>query len=208
MKVIPFIYSEIFELASNAYLIIDSQNNCVVIDPGANDTKILNYIKNNKLNLKGILLTHGHFDHIAGVNILLKNFKTEVYVAEEDIRLLNNPHLNCSDRFSRKDVVVKEVPKVLEDWQELKLLEETIQVIKTPYHTEGSVCFYLKDSKVLFSGDSLFKGSVGRMDFVTSKPELFEQSLRIILSLPSDTLVYPGHEDTTTIGEEKKNYMM
>ena len=208
MKVIPFIYSEIFELASNAYLVIDIQNNCVVIDPGANDDKILNYIKNNKLNLKGILLTHGHFDHIAGVNILLTNFKTEVYVAEEDIKLLNNPHLNCSDRFSRKDVVVKETPKILEDWQELNLLEETIQVIKTPYHTEGSVCFYLKDSKVLFSGDSLFKGSVGRMDFVTSRPELFEQSLRLILSLPSDTFVYPGHEDTTTIGEEKKNYMI
>ena len=103
---------------------------------------------------------------------------------------------------------MKEVPKILEDWQELRILEETIQVIKTPYHTEGSVCFYLKDSKILFSGDSLFKGSVGRMDFVTSKPELFEQSLRIILSFPGDTLVYPGHEDTTTIGEEKKNYMM
>ncbi len=208
MKIIPFIYSEIFELAANAYLISDSKNNCVVIDPGANDDKILNYIKSHKLNLKGILLTHGHFDHIVGVNILLKYYDCPIYISEEDERLLKNPHLNCSDRFSRKDVTVKTEPTILKDWEELDLLEEKIQVIKTPYHTEGSVCFYLPDSKVLFSGDSLFKGSVGRMDFITSKPELFEQSLKIILSLPGETLVYPGHEDTTTIEEERKNYMM
>ena len=101
-------------------------------------------------------------------------------------------------------VYIKSKIDTISDKQELNILSEPIRVIETPYHTIGSVCYYLKDSKILFSGDSLFKDSIGRDDLPTSIPYRKSASLNKIMSLPEDVKVYPGHGLFTSIGEEKK----
>lgn len=203
MKIIPFTYCEGIELYANTYLLIDDNDDCVVIDPGKDYPGIVEFIKENELNLKGVLLTHGHFDHIRGVKILSDEFNVFAYINAEDEKFLTDTHFNGSDRFSLKKVVV-EVPHILiKDGEILKLLQEPIEVIATPYHTSGSVCFYLKDSGVIFTGDSLFAGGFGRADFPGARPDLFNSSIKKLFSLPGNVEVYPGHEEKTTIENER-----
>lgn len=204
MRIIPFIYSEVFELAANGYLLIDDNNDCVFVDPGKEDARVVNYIKENGLTLKAILLTHGHFDHIAGIKYLLKYFPVPIYIHSSDKEFLKNPKLNCSDRFSRKDIVIDDEPITFKDGEVLKILSESIKVIHTPFHTKGSACFYIEKANALISGDTLFFMSIGRTDFPNACPELIDSSLAKLMSLKDDTKVYPGHGEETTIGFERK----
>ncbi len=200
MEIKPFIYGDNYiELSANTYLVIDGKD-CVLVDPGKEDPKIVEFIKENSLNLKGILLTHGHFDHMRGIIA----FECPVYIHKNDVELLNNPHLNCSDRFSRKNVSIDITPIEVEEGTEINLLSKPIKVIHTPYHTLGSVCYYIPEEKILFSGDTLFKDAMGRSDFVTSDPSLIKPSLAKLGALPDDVILYPGHGDLTSIGYERK----
>ena len=203
MKVFPFINTDWFELYANTYVIVDEQGNAAIVDPGKPDSRVISFLSDSGYKPKAILLTHGHFDHIQGIDNLVKTFNIPVFLNEKDGEFLKNPKLNCSDKFSRKDVIIKSEYTPIKDGDVLKLLSEDILVIETPYHTEGSSCFYLKDSKILFSGDSLFKGSIGRSDFPTSDATKIVGSLNKILSLPEETIVYPGHNEATTIKEER-----
>lgn len=200
MKLKSFIYNNFYELNANTYVLYDDAN-CVVIDPGKNNDDVSNFINENHLNLKGILLTHGHFDHIQGIANLLKSHNAPIYIHKDDVCLLTNAHLNCSDRFSRNDVIVNAKPLTINDGDELNLLNSPIKVIATPFHTKGSVCFYLRDNKMLFSGDTLFKEGIGRVDFPNSVPELVHDSLSKLITLDKDTTIYPGHGDSCKIGE-------
>ena len=204
MQVKVFSSNDPFELHANTYVVSDSKNNAVVIDPSFDDETIINYLKDNELSLKGILLTHGHFDHIRGVKKLVDEFNVPCYIHRNDKDLLTTPKLNCSDRFSRKNIVVDIKPQLIEKEGRLSLLEESIDIIETPYHTEGGICFYLNNSKVLFSGDSLFEGGYGRTDLPTSNPKLAQASLAKLMSLDDDVKVYPGHGETTFIKNERR----
>ena len=201
MKVETFSYNIPDELAANTYVVSDKNNNAVVIDPSVDYDGILNYLRNNKLTLKGILLTHGHFDHIRGVKRLILNYDVHLYVHTLDAELLTNPKKNCSSDFD-EEIIVNVNPSVVNDGDILNILNEPVKVIHTPYHTAGGVCYYLENSKILFSGDSLFKLTVGRDDLPTSVPNKKHDSLNKIISLSKDTKVYPGHGKTTSIGEE------
>ncbi|MBR0439447.1 MAG: MBL fold metallo-hydrolase [Bacilli bacterium] len=206
MKIIPFTYCSNLELYANTYLLVDDKDNCVVIDPGKDYSGIVDFIKENELHLKAILLTHGHFDHIRGIENILKEYPVDVYINEKDKKYLSDPHFNGSERFSRKNVILNIQTRPLKDGEILKLIDGDIKVIHTPYHSEGSVVFYLKDNNALISGDSLFKDNYGRMDFPGSNPDLFKSSMNKILSLPEETTIYPGHNETTTIKHERINY--
>ena len=203
MKVIPFTYCGYFDLYANTYVLVDDNDDAVIIDPGKEDKALIDFLKESEITPKAILLTHGHFDHIRGVDLLTKEFNIPVFINEKDEELLTNPHLNCSDRFSRTRIVIKSGCRPLKDGDVLKLLQEEIVVIETPYHTEGSSCFYLIDSGLLFSGDSIFRGSVGRSDFPTSDPSKMDASLRKILSLPEEVKIYPGHNEETLVKDER-----
>lgn len=199
MRVESFCYNSKEELAANTYILI-SKKECVVIDPSCDYDGIINYITKNKLELKAILITHAHFDHIRGVNRLANRFGVPIYCHELDINALHDPELNCSNDMN---IRVAFNVNSLCDGEELKFFkDETIRVIHTPYHTVGSVCYYLKNSNILFSGDSLFKMTIGRDDLITSVPELRSDSLKKIAALPDETKVYPGHGSITTIGHE------
>ena len=203
MKVIPFTYCGYFDLYANTYVLVDDNDDAVIIDPGKEDKALIDFLKESEITPKVILLTHGHFDHIRGVDLLTKEFNIPVFINEKDEELLTNPHLNCSDRFSRTKIVVKSGCRLLKDGDVLKLLQEEIVVIETPYHTEGSSCFYLEDSGLLFSGDSIFRGSVGRSDFPTSVPSKMDASLKKILSLPEEVKIYTGHNEETLVKDER-----
>ena len=206
MKVVSFINNNPFELVANGYVLFDEKNNCVVVDPGKADNQIVDFIKKNKLSLQAILLTHGHFDHIGGVEHILKTFNVSAYIHKNDKDYLFNAHLNCSDRFSRKDIVFDSRIDVknIENECELNLLEKPIKIIETPFHTMGSICYLIPEESILFSGDTLFCESIGRSDLEGSNPSLIDESLAKLMLLNDDIKVYPGHGPETTIGHEKK----
>ena len=202
MEIIPFVYQTDDELLSNTYIFKDAHNNCVVIDPSKDYEGIVEYIKTFKLNLKAILVTHAHFDHIGGIARLVKAFDVPVYAGYEDVPGFTDPYKNCSELCETFVIYNGEV-KPLGDNEVLHLLDEDIKVIYTPYHTVGSVCYYFSKSKVLFSGDSLFNYSLGRSDLPTSVPSKTRESIEKLMKLDNDVRVYPGHGRFTSIGVEK-----
>lgn len=202
MKIISFYYDDYDDLFANTYVVIDSDNNCVVIDPSKQYSGILNYLQKNNLTLKGVLLTHGHYDHIRGVELLINEYKCPVFIGFDEVNLIKDPYENCSLMLGSVYSFDKELTTV-SDKEILKLLNEDILCISTPFHTLGSICYYLPASNVLFSGDFLFKGSVGRSDLPSGTPRTFESSINKLLILPENTKIYPGHGPSSTLKEEK-----
>ena len=201
IQVIPFIYESNDELYANTYVLIDDNKDCVVIDPGKAYDGLVNYIKKNILNLKAILLTHGHVDHIRGVDTLVKAFKAPVYIGFDDLMMLTDTFSNCSEFLGEK-VVVTAKADTLADKDVLHLLDEDILIIHTPYHTAGSLCFYLKESNLLFTGDYLFMHGIGRADLPNAKPHAFNSSLNKLKMLSGEAKLFPGHGKTSVLQKE------
>jgi len=171
-----------------------------VIDPSfGSEGKVEKFIKKNNYTLDKILLTHAHWDHIADVKFLKEKFSCPVYVHRLDADLLKNPE---KPFFSEITVPSIKPDRLLEDNEKIKLGNLEILTIHTPGHTVGSVCYYIEKEKVLFSGDTLFKGAFGRVDFPYSNPKDMIKSLKKLSILPKDVKVYPGHGADTTIGKE------
>lgn len=192
-------------IGTNCYLVFDDEKKeAVIIDPADNGALILNQCRELDVVPRAVLLTHGHFDHICAVPDLVRAFRIPVYAGEKETEILKNPSLNLSAAYGQ-GVSIRQV-EPLSDGQELSLLGRTWKVLATPGHTGGSVCYYLPEDKVLFSGDTLFCESYGRTDFPTgSSRELADSVVNRLLTLPEEVNVYPGHESQTTIGHEK-NY--
>ena len=201
IQVVPFIYEDLDDLYANTYVLIDGDKECVVIDPGKAYDGLVNYIKKNELSLKAILLTHGHVDHIRGVDTLVNAFNAPVYIGFDDLDMLNDTFSNCSE-FLGESVTVKAKAETLADQDILHLLKEEIKVIATPFHTAGGVCFYLKDSGLLFTGDFIIPHGIGRCDLPNARPHELEKSMAKIIKLPGATKIYGGHEKASTLETE------
>lgn len=201
MKVEKFVTGII---STNCYLVINEDTKqAVVIDPAACPSYLMSHIKSEGLKIEAILLTHGHFDHIMGIDGFLSEFDVPVYVHEEDADAMEDPVLNQSSTYTSGYTFGK--ARYLRDRQTLELTGYTFQVIHTPGHTKGGCCYYVASEGVLFSGDTLFQNSVGRTDFVNSSTSDLVHSVREkLFLLPDDTMVYPGHMGETKIGHEKK----
>ncbi|WHE08272.1 MBL fold metallo-hydrolase [Thermoanaerobacterium thermosaccharolyticum] len=188
---------------SNCYVLsVKGSNECVMIDPGIPAKEIEDYIKGNSFNLKYILITHGHFDHIGGVDYLRDKFSAKVCISADDSVMLSDTSLNLSD-ISFKKIVVKNADILLNDDDTLELNNSiAIYAIHTPGHTPGGLCY--KVDGVCFSGDTLFKGSIGRTDFPGGNySEIIDSIKNKLFVLDDDLIVCPGHGDMTTIKEEK-----
>lgn len=188
---------------TNCYIVRDpGSKEAVVIDPADQAEKIDKYLKENDLVCKRILLTHGHFDHITGAESLKGLTGADIYAHENEVDLLRDPDLNASAIMGYE--VRLEPDILLKDKEEFEAAGMTWQVIYTPGHTGGGVCYYLKDKGILFSGDTLFHESVGRTDLPTGNHEQLMESVNgRLLVLPDETEVYPGHGRPTTIGHER-----
>ena len=204
IKVVPFIYEDLDDLYANTYVLIDSKKQCVVIDPAKANQSINAYLKKNNLKLKGVLITHGHIDHMRGTDAIINEFHCPLYIGFYDADKLTDSYANCS-LFLGSEMIVNAKADTLSDKQVLNLLEENIQIIETPFHTSGSVCYYFEDSHLLFTGDFLFQGSVGRSDLPSAQPRELSRSMSKILALPKETKIYPGHGKSTTLEVELRS---
>ncbi len=199
---------------TNCYFLYrDGEKQAIVVDPADKGINIYNALEKNGFQVAGILLTHGHFDHIWGLEELKAaadvaartagREPVKVYAGEAERTLLNSPELNVSGQAGRACGVTADV--YVEDGDEITLAGMTCQVITTPGHTAGGCCYYFKEGGFLLSGDTLFAESVGRTDFPTgSMSELVRSIKEKLFLLPDDTKVYPGHGESTTIGHEKE----
>ena len=201
LHVEKFAYDDIDDLCANTYVINDSNNFCVIIDPSVDNDGVINYILRHNLKAKAVLLTHGHFDHIRGVERICSQLNVPLYLHYLDECMLLDQHLNGSDLMDNS-FTIKQKPNLLSDGDKLDYLEDAIQVIHTPFHTKGSVCYYFTNNKLLFSGDTLFKNSVGRDDLPNAEPRKAEESLSKIKALPKECKIYPGHGPNTVLENE------
>ena len=186
---------------TNSY-VISNEGDCVIVDPGLDYEKAANEIK-SKYNVKAILITHGHMDHIDGI----KYFDVPVYIHELDKEFLFDPTLSLYSMFRLNTTPFKKGTLDLitvKDNDEFELIGYKFKVMHTPGHTKGSVCYSYGNK--LLSGDTLFNMSAGRTDFPTGNPKDMRNSLLKIINNFNDNVdVYPGHEGKTTIKNVRKN---
>ncbi len=188
---------------TNAYLIgCPSTKKAAVIDVPFDTAEILSSrAQELSLQIEMILLTHSHWDHIAEVYELKKLLNIPVYVHEEDAENLEMPG---SDRLPLFFPIQGVKPDgYLHQGQVVFVGTLRIEVIHTPGHTPGGICFYLPNEKVIFTGDTLFRGTIGNLSFPSSRPALMWNSLKTLAALPHETKVYPGHGESTTIKAEQ-----
>lgn len=184
------------------FLINEDTKEVLVIDPADHAQKIIEWMKSENLKPVATLLTHGHFDHIMGVEGIRKEYGIPVYASRDEVDVLAKPQLNVSTMMGA--YLSMKADELFADGDVLELAGMKLKVISTPGHTIGSVCFYIEEEKVLISGDTLFEASVGRTDFPTgSSRQLIESIKTRLFILPDDTSVFPGHGGTTSIGYEK-----
>ena len=187
---------------TNCYYIYDEDNReAVVVDPAKEG--LYSKLSEKGITIKAIILTHGHFDHILGINDIKENCENvKVYAFKEEADLLKDPQLNASWDIRRPCSINADV--LLEDKEEFSLCGIDFKVIATPGHTAGSCCYYMPKQKWLISGDTLFEGSVGRSDLPTGDERKIIESVRMLIDgLEGDVAVYPGHGPETTIGRER-----
>lgn len=192
-------------LGTNCYLVINEETKeMVIIDPGGYSKKLAEYIKEEELKPAAVLLTHGHFDHIMGIDGILSDYQVPVYVHEDDADAMTDARLNQSKTYTKGYTFQDAL--YLKDKEHLEFAGFDFEVIHTPGHTKGGCCYYIPSEHVLFSGDTLFQNSVGRTDFENSSPLDLVKSIRErLFVLPDDTHVYPGHSGETMIGHEKSH---
>ncbi len=173
----------------------------VIFDaPPESGKKLLKEIKKADLQVEKLLLTHSHWDHTGDLAFLKKELSVPVFVHELDAENVRSPGSDGLPNFL--DIEPASVDGYLVDGQVLKVGNLSMEVIHTPGHTPGGVCFYLKEENLLISGDTLFQGSIGRIDLPTARPALMWTSLERLSHLPPKTRVIPGHGGETTIGAE------
>jgi len=190
------------QLQANCYLLVNDKN-CLIIDPADDAPFILEEIQRKRLNLVGMLATHGHFDHIGAVGEIQLSFNIPLYIFKEDQFLVDRVEETAKHFLGFKPVILP-----IKNIKYLKIgnfpssprlrLASKFKIIKTPGHTPGGSCFYFKEENALFTGDTLFAEGVGRTDFSYCSKEDLEKSLAKIRKL-KDVVIYPGHGESAMI---------
>ncbi len=200
------------DLEVNTYLFNYKDNLAVIIDPGSDAEKIIDAVNRKELSIKGILLTHGHFDHIGAVSDIKNRYNVPVYIHNEDSSFLGSSGLDkLKEMFNyiggSLDYYIKayyketpEADQLLSDNNELE--EFGLKVIHTPGHSPGSCCFYAEKAGLMFTGDTLFNGGIGRTDFVGGNYNTLMQSLKKLKNYPENTKIYPGHGSSSYLKHE------
>lgn len=206
MQELIVITNQLGDFMTNCYTVYNAvTRDAVLIDPASNARFLNNILVNEQLNCVAILLTHGHYDHIGALPELMElvGHKVPIYASAEEEDVLNDPRKNLSTMLSGQMVTVK--PDILlQDDQEIELLDTKLRCFLVPGHTKGGMCYYFAENGILFSGDTLFARSIGRSDFPTGDGIKLVKSIKEkLMTLPDETIVYPGHNERTTIGKER-----
>lgn len=188
------------QMGANCY-IIENGNNSIVIDPGDNGKELIKYIDSLNIQIKYILLTHGHFDHIGAVDQLVHKYDCTVYIHENDYDMFYDDKLNLSSYYNPLHLQ----SSVIKVKDHLQLEKYEITFLNLPGHTKGSCFIIFDDYDIVFSGDVLFKGSIGRYDFPTSSISDTKDTLRKMYNMKINYAIYPGHGENTTLKDEKLN---
>ncbi|MBE7413336.1 MAG: MBL fold metallo-hydrolase [Leptospiraceae bacterium] len=201
----------VYPLGCNCSIVYDeSDKEAIVIDPGGEELKILDFLKNNNLKLMYIIHTHAHFDHCLATNAVYDSHTdTKVCLHKEDLPLYQNLPTQCQRFGFQYNQKIKTIDKFLEDEDEIRFgNNNSMKILHTPGHSPGSVCFQIETLKesILFSGDTLFSGSIGRTDLWGGDYDTIIKSIKTrILPLEDSTRVIPGHGEFTQIYREKKS---
>lgn len=198
---------KIFRLAlgsyqTNCYIIFNKNNKAVIIDPGAQAEDIIKAVENNKLIVDKIILTHAHPDHFGALEEVRHRFNVKAYLSAKDIDMLSKRSLELKSilGMDSKPIIAD---YIVEDGDRIPFDDKEFKVIATPGHTPGGICLYIDN--FLFSGDTLFNGSIGRTDLPGGDYDSIMSSLKDLMKLPDDTIVLPGHGPETSIEYEKIN---
>ena len=177
---------------TNSY-IFEYKNSLFIIDPGSDLNKIINSLENKKIDY--ILLTHGHMDHIGSVKDLIKLYNPKVYLSKEDEDYINGKII-LDPYFNKNNYNFEYI-----DYSNFNI--EGIKIINTKGHSKGSVSIYLEKEGIIFTGDTLFKGSFGRFDFPLGSFKELKESIKLLFSLDDNVIIYPGHGENSVISIEK-----
>jgi hydroxyacylglutathione hydrolase len=198
----------------NTYLLFDTAKNCVIIDPGCytrnEQNELAQFIEDNELDVRALLGTHAHIDHVLGNAFVKRTFECPYYLHEKDM-----PTLNAIDSYAHvygfQGYETSPLPDfLLQGGEQLEFGGIQLEVLFTPGHAPGHVVFFSKENNFVINGDVLFNGSFGRIDLPGGDLETLKQSIsETMFRLPEDTIVYCGHGPSTTIGKEKRsNYIL
>ena len=189
------------ELGTNCYT-VSGEDFAFIIDPADVSEELISFANENKCKkYKYILLTHCHIDHILGVQGVKEIWNCPIVIGEKEADSLKNPNENLSTYIFGKEYSLS-ADLTVKNGEVIPLGSAEISVLETPGHTKGSVCYILGDN--MFSGDTLFKGTIGRTDFPTSNIEDMARTLEMLSKMGKDYNLYPGHDDATTLSREKK----
>ncbi|MDE6501485.1 MAG: MBL fold metallo-hydrolase [Ruminococcus sp.] len=191
------------ELRANCYVVQTASEQCVAVDIGGDSRLLLEFLKMKKLNLSKILLTHGHYDHMNGVEEVAKQTGAEVFIHKDDVPMLSSAGLSLSELISYRPFNPVSEYIVINDGDVISDGEYEFRVLHTPGHSMGSVCYICDD--VIFSGDTLFCCSIGRTSFPGSSPELMVKSLEKLYNIDGNYKVLSGHGDKTELEYEKNS---
>ncbi|MCR5079610.1 MAG: MBL fold metallo-hydrolase [Bacilli bacterium] len=202
MKVTPFCYDTI---SCNSFVVGEEGGPCVLIDCGSSGNgRLFSYISRHHSRLEGVLITHGHYDHIAALGEVPKG--VPIFLANEDFVCLSSPNFNASRSLAEDLVLPEEVaPYPVEDEDEVALPDFAVKVIATPFHTEGSVCYLFPNDNLIFTGDTLFRYGYGRTDLPGGDERKLIPSLRKLAKLDPNLRLYCGHGPSSTLGQALSN---
>lgn len=196
-------YIVVSSCATNCYLCYDSETKKgFIVDPGDAPDRIKAKLARLDFTPEAIVITHGHFDHIAATPELKAAYNVPVIALDEEKNQLSDSSLNMTMQYGEYPVSIK-ADKYVHDGDELELCGHKAKFIHTPGHTPGGMCLYFEADKILISGDTLFNESLGRYDFPGGNGrQIIDSIVNKLFKLPEDTVVYPGHGDATTIEHE------
>lgn len=195
-----------YDMDENCFILYDDDKNALIVDPGGRGEDIVSFLEEKELKTEAILLTHCHYDHVGALKQVKEKTGAKVYIGKGEEIVASSPTYNLSVYFDYALTSVYDC--VLSDGEELQAGPFKVRAISTPGHTPGGCCYYIEDKAMLFSGDTLFMGSVGRSDFPGGDESLLHKNIREkLFTLPENTIVYCGHGPNTSIGYEKANNM-
>ncbi|MDI6827389.1 MAG: MBL fold metallo-hydrolase [Armatimonadota bacterium] len=190
---------------TNCYLVSDElSKQAIIIDPAEESQQVLETIRKDCLSIIGIINTHSHGDHIGGNSSMKSEFDCPIMIHEADAPALTDAYKNLSAFIGLDNIVSPPADRLLKDGDEIEIGRSSFKIIHTPGHSPGGICLFSEG--ILFSGDTLFAGSIGRCDFPGCSFEQLMASIHErLLILDDSTIVYPGHGPATTIGKERAN---